>query len=80
MLREKVRGCSMYKLRVREIAEDKGFNMSTLSRAADVPFITIKRVWRNPQYEIKLASLHKIARALGVPTAELIEDVEDDPT
>lgn len=50
--------------------------MSTLSRAADVPFITIKRVWRNPYYEIKLATLGKIARALHVSTAELIEDVD----
>lgn len=64
----------MYRLRVKEVAESKGFNMSTLSRASDVPFITIKRVWRDPHYEIKLASLHKIAKALGVPTADLIED------
>lgn len=62
------------RLRVKEIAEKQGFNMSTLSRAADVPFVTIKRVWRNPYYEIKLATLGKIARALGVPTSELIED------
>lgn len=64
----------MVRLRVKEIAESQGYNMSTLSRAADVPFITIKRVWRNPYYEIKLATLGKIAQALGVPTRELIED------
>jgi DNA-binding Xre family transcriptional regulator len=67
---------SMVRLRVKEIAESQGYNMSTLSRAADVPFITIKRVWRNPYYEIKLATLGKIARALHVSTAELIEDVD----
>lgn len=66
----------MVRLRVKEIAESQGYNMSTLSRVADVPFITIKRVWRNPYYEIKLATLGKIARALHVSTAELIEDVD----
>lgn len=68
----------MVRLRVKEVAESKGYNMSTLSRAADVPFITIKRVWRNPYYEVKLATLGKIARALGVSTSELIEDIPED--
>lgn len=69
---------TMVRLRVKEIAESKGYNMSTLSRAADVPFITIKRVWRNPYYEIKLATLSKIAQTLGVPTSALIEDVTEE--
>jgi DNA-binding XRE family transcriptional regulator len=70
----------MLRLRVKEVAESHGYNMSTLSRAADVPFITIRRVWKNPYYEIKLATLHKIARALHVPTSELFEDVPDSNT
>ena len=37
-----------------------------------------RRAWRNPQYEIKLATLHKIAQVLGVTTADLIEDVPED--
>ena len=68
----------MLRLRVREVAERKGFNISTLSRASDVPFSTVRRVWRNPYYEIKLATLHKLASTLGVPTSELIEDVPDE--
>ena len=67
----------MYRLRIKEVATAKGYNMSTLSRASDVPFNTIRRAWKNPQYEIKLATLHKIAQTLGVPTSELIEDVEN---
>ena len=51
--------------------------MSTLSRDADVPFNTIRRAWRNPHYEIKLATLHKIAQTLDVSTADLIEDIPD---
>lgn len=68
----------MLRLCVKEIAESKGYNMSTLSRAADVPFITIRRVWKNPFYEVKLATLHKIARTLEVPIAELFEEIEDE--
>lgn len=67
----------MIRLRVKEIAELQGYNMSTLSRKANVPFLTIKRVWRNPNYEVKLGTLQLIARALGVKTSELIEDVEE---
>ncbi len=53
--------------------------MSTLSRAADIPFNTVRRAWRNPYYELRLAALHKIARTLGVTTSDLIEDVPDKP-
>ncbi len=68
----------MVRLKIKEIAELKGFNMSTLSRASDVPFNTIRRAWRDPQYEIKLATLHKIALTLGVTTGDLLEDVPND--
>ena len=67
----------MFRLKIKEVAESKGYNMSTLSRDADVPFNTIRRAWRNPHYEIKLATLHKIAQTLGVSTADLIEDIPD---
>ena len=67
----------MLRLRVKEVAEHKGYNMSTLSRAADVPFITVRRVWKNPYYEVKRATLDKIARALNVPTSDLLEDVPE---
>ena len=51
-----------------------GYNMSTLSRAADVPFSTVRRLWRNPYYEVRLGTLQRIAKVLNVPTSELIED------
>jgi DNA-binding Xre family transcriptional regulator len=62
------------RLRVKEVAEAKGYNMSTLSRAADVPFSTVRRLWRNPNYEVRLGTLQRIAKVLNVPTSELIED------
>ncbi len=68
----------MLRLRVKEVAENKGYNMSTLSRAADVPFITVRRIWKNPFYEVKRATLDKIARTLNVPASDLLEDVPDE--
>lgn len=67
----------MYRLRVKEIAISKGYNQSSLSRATNISFTTIKRIWRNPSYEINIVTLHRIAKTLGVPTSELIEDVEE---
>lgn len=70
----------MLRLKVREIAESKGYNQSTLSRASDVPIQTIRRIWRNPYYEVRLATLNRIASVLGVPATDLFEDVRDDRT
>jgi len=67
----------MYRLRIREVAESKGYNQSSLSRASDISFTTIRKIWHNPYYEINVVTLHKIARVLGVPTSELIEDIEE---
>ena len=68
----------MLRLRVREVAESKGYNMSKLSRASDISFNTIRHIWQNPFAGVNTITLHKIAQTLGVPTAELIEDVADE--
>lgn len=67
----------MLRLRVREIAILRGHNMSSLSRASGVSFRTIKRYWRDPYFNANTETLHKIAKALGVPTSDLMEDVPD---
>lgn len=67
----------MYRLRIREEAEKRGYNQSSLSRASNISYVTIKKIWRNPAYEINVVTLHKIAQTLGIPTSELIEDVPD---
>ncbi len=68
----------MLRLRVKEVAESKGYNKSTLSRKADIPLSTMRRIWNNPRYQVQLDTLYKIAQVLGVPTSDLIEDVSDD--
>jgi DNA-binding Xre family transcriptional regulator len=66
----------MVRLRVKEIAEQKGYNMSSLARKADIGFSTVKRIFQDPYREVTTTTLEKLAKALEVPTADLIEDVE----
>ncbi len=66
------------RLRVKELAEQKGFNISTLSRKSDVSQNTIRRLWHDPYRHVEISVLEKIARVLGIPTGDLLEDVPDD--
>ncbi len=68
----------MVRLRVREIAEQKRISMSKLSRTADVNYKTIQAIWRNPYQGVNTKTLERLAKALAVSTAELIEDVPDE--
>ena len=65
----------MLRLRVKEVAEEKGFNMAQLSRKADIDLRTLRRIYRNPTAEVSTATLNRIADALGVKVTDLLEDV-----
>jgi DNA-binding Xre family transcriptional regulator len=67
----------MAKLRVKEIAQEKGISRGKLSRLADVDPTTMKRVYDDPHYSPTLFTLEKLARALGVKIGDLIEDNAD---
>ena len=68
----------MRRLRVKEVAQAKGFTMARLQRAADINLKTMQAIWHNPQHDASLKTLDKLAKALGVPTTELLEDVPED--
>ena len=68
----------MIRLRIKEIAEEKDYNMSSLSRKSDVSFKTVKRLWKDPYQTANTDTLEKLAKALGVSVRDLIEDVPDD--
>ncbi len=68
----------MRRLRVKEVAQAKGFTMARLHRAADINLKTMQVIWHNPQHDASLNTLDKIAKALGVPITELIEDVPEE--
>ena len=69
----------MLRLRVKELAEERGLNMSSLSRASDVSFSTIKRYFTKPYSRGLTETLEKIARALKVEVGDLVERVPDEP-
>ncbi len=65
----------MRRLRVKEVAQARGFTMSRLQRAADINLKTIQAIWHDPRHNASLNTLDKLAEVLGVPVTELIEDV-----
>ena len=67
------------RFRIREIAEQKGYNISTLSRKADVGLSTVRRLWHDPYRHVDFDVLERLAKTLEVPVTALIEDVPDKP-
>lgn len=67
----------MRRLRVKEVAQSKGFTMARLQRAADINLKTIQAIWHDPRHNASLNTLDKLAAVLGVPITELIEDVPE---
>jgi transcriptional regulator with XRE-family HTH domain len=63
----------MARLKVKEVAEAKGFNIASLSRRSDVSMKTVRRLWRRPESVTTTDTLERLATALGVTIAELIE-------
>ena len=67
----------MVRLRVREVAAQKGMSMARLARRADIDYKTVQRIYRDPYREVTTTTLDKLAMALSVPVTELIESVSD---
>jgi transcriptional regulator with XRE-family HTH domain len=68
------------RLRVKEIAEQKGMSMGKLERLADLSHPTVRDIFRDPYKEVTSTTLVKLATALDVPVADLFEEVSDDRT
>ena len=78
LVKQEVRRREMaVRLRVKEVAREKGISMGKLHRAADVSYKTIKRIYSDPFYATTTITLGKLAKVLGVPPGELIEEVPD---
>ena len=68
----------MVRLKIREIAEAKKVNMSKLSRMADLNYNTVRAIWDDETKDVTVSTLEKIAKALKVEIAELIEALPDE--
>ncbi len=65
------------RLRVKELAEARGLNISQLQRQSGLTMGMVRRYWYNEGKEgqldgVSLSALHKIASVLGVQVGELI--------
>ena len=68
----------MLRLRVKEVAIEKGFSQGKLARAADMATNTLRAIYRDPYREVSTVTINKLAKALAVPVTELIEDVSEE--
>lgn len=68
----------MIRLRVKEVAQQKGISQGKLSRNSDVDIKTLQKIYRLPTSIVTTETLDKLATALGVDARELIESVADE--
>ena len=67
----------MLRLRVKEFAQKRGYSMGKLSRAADVDYTTIKRMFDDKNYSPTIETLWKIKKVLQVSLDELVEEINE---
>ena len=67
----------MIRLRVKELAQQQNLGQGKLARMADVDAKTLARIYKNPYAEVSSVTLEKLARALSVSVADLIEEVDE---
>lgn len=68
----------MARLRIEELATERGLNQFQLMLKAQVTPSLLNRYWNGKAEKVTLSELAKIAQALGVRTGDLIVD-EDQP-
>lgn len=68
----------MIRLKIKEVAQQKGFSMSRLSRESNMAYKTIQTIWRDPYHEVTTTTLNKLARTLGVDPSALIEYIPEE--
>ena len=68
----------MIRLKVKEVAEARGFSMAKLARRADIDYKTVQRIYHDPLREVTTTTLDRLAKALDVDVRELIESVPDE--
>jgi DNA-binding Xre family transcriptional regulator len=72
-----MRAGRMIRLKVKEVAESKKITMAKLSRIADLNYGTIRAIYENPNRDVAVTTLEKIAKALKVDVTDLYEILPD---
>ncbi len=61
----------MTHLRIRELAEGQGLNITTLSRRAELAYTTAHALWHDTPEQLNRRTLDRVALALGVGVGDL---------
>lgn len=68
----------MWRLRVREEVQTRGYTLARLHRETELDLKTIRRLWHEPGYNAELRTLARVASVFRIPPTALIEDQEDE--
>ena len=73
----------MPRLRVKELAQERGLNISQLQRQSGLEMGMVRRYWHNegtkgPLHEVNLVALMKLAQVLKVELSDLIVASDED--
>jgi DNA-binding Xre family transcriptional regulator len=66
----------MAQLIIRQLAEERGLNITTLARKANLAYTTTHMLWHDTAKVWDRRTLDRIAAALDVPTRELFAQEE----
>jgi transposase InsO family protein len=69
----------MYRLRLKEILEEKGVPPSWIARRTRLPLALIRRMVKDPTYMPNIAEVAQVAKVLGMRIQDLIEEIPDPP-
>lgn len=67
----------MIRIKLKEVAEEKGLSMTKISQRSEVSYNTVKSLFRNPFRPISTDVLERLAKVLGVSPVDLIEYIPD---
>lgn len=70
----------VFRLRVKEVLDEKKVTLGKMQRGADIPFSMARRLIKDPNYIPSIPTLEKVARYLGVSIQDLYEYNEDLPS
>ena len=63
----------MTRLRIRELAEEQGLNITTLARKSNLSYTTAHALWHDKTDQLNRRTLDRLALALGVRVGDLFE-------
>jgi DNA-binding Xre family transcriptional regulator len=65
------------RLKIKEVAAEKHMSMRQLHLRSEIALSRMKKFYRNPDIDIKLGTLARIAEVLDVPICDLFEEYEE---